>query len=156
LATYDVTDWVRQEDERIRKLQEAMDREREAQWSKADRIQAEQERVRARAESLGIWDRCRKRVKTKTIGKTLSAVDRERAKQEASELWDDIMQVYRDGLTSEDYKHRKACADALKEMILGKAATAPPPLDENRSKVLVVNSLDELSPEANYDDDEED
>lgn len=154
---YDVSPEVLAEDARIRRLQEQRDREREQQDLRKAEQKAEWEAMVAEARSLGMWNDQEHCIRIQTVTRALAKIDKEKAALDASKHWDRIMQVYADGLDSDDERHQLACANALKGMIIGKDPTAPPPEDSNKKRAMIAGSVDEVMDMMGIaDDDEED
>jgi rubrerythrin len=152
---YDVSPEVLAEDARIRAIQERNDLEREAKERHRAQKRADSVEQKATAKSLGMWNEKNNVIKTQSIVSQLMKIDRQKAIKDASAYWDEIMGVYAKGLQSEDEKHAKACADALKSMIIGKDAPSTP-IDPNMKTAMIVESVDELAMRMGLDDEEDD
>lgn len=72
------------------------------------------------------------------------ALDPVKHKQRLDRLYDRYMQVYEDGLASEDEKTRIKCADILRGMHIGGIGVGEPATDARNSEIAVLGFLPDV------------
>lgn len=100
--------------------------------------------ARQRKEKRRIERAIKRQMANKSQFEEAVALDPVRHKQRLDRLYERYMQVYEDGLASEDEKTRIKCADILRGMHIGGIGVGEPATDARNSEIAVLGFLPDM------------